>query len=64
MKAQGDGINIAVVRKDPSFYHDRDCFDISKKGYHQNELNENNVAVESECTGCTAVPMTELHYCV
>lgn len=28
--------------RDPSFYRDRDCFAISKKGYGRNGLNEGN----------------------
>lgn len=50
-----------AARGDPSFYHDKDCFVISKKGYGRNGLYDDNVASgEREYIGRTAVPLTEL----
>lgn len=37
-------IAYGATRGDPSFYHDKDCVVISKKGYGRNGLNDDNVA--------------------
>lgn len=50
----------AAVRRDPSFYRDRDCSVISEKRI-RNGLNEDNVAAVSGHIERIAVPVTELH---
>jgi len=47
-KKEIEPISYVATRRDPSFYRDRDCFVISKKGYRRNGLNDGNVADEKE----------------